>query len=327
MHSAAATVQLLHSNRLVESIRVVFESQAQALLKLTHRVGSECERAVELILGARGRVVICGMGKSGIIGKKIAATFASTGTPAFFVHPGEAYHGDLGMITDDDVVMLISYSGETDEVLKLLPYLKHIGAPIIALTGGMKSTLARHADVVLDVGIDKESCPNNLAPTTSTTATLVMGDALAVAMIHVRGFRPQDFARFHPGGSLGRKLLTRVSDVMHARFPTVATDASFKELVSAITRGRLGIVVALNARGELAGVITDGDLSRAMDAHHDTRGLCAADIMSRDPVTIAQDAMFSEAEEVMERHTITALVAVDDSGAPTGVLKIFDVQG
>jgi arabinose-5-phosphate isomerase len=224
-------------------------------------------------------------------------------------------------------VVLISYSGETDEILKLLPYLKHIGAPIVAMTGGLRSTLARHADVALDVGVEKEACPNNLAPTTSTTATLVMGDALAVALIGLRGFRPQDFARFHPGGSLGRKLLTRVRDVMHARYPAVNRDASFKEVVSAISRGRLGIAVVLGEHGELAGVITDGDLGRAMDAQPDTLRCTAGDIMSRQPLTIAQDAMFSEAEELMERHTVTALVALDEHGRPAGVVKIFDVQG
>jgi arabinose-5-phosphate isomerase len=320
-------VRQLRPTDSLHVVGAVFREQAEALGAIAGRVGAEVGTALELILCARGRVVICGMGKSGIIGRKMAATFASTGTPSFFVHPGEAYHGDLGMITSDDVVVLISYSGETDEVLKLLPYLKHVGAPIVALTGGVRSTLARHADAVLDVGVDKEACPNNLAPTTSTTATLVMGDALAVALIQMRGFRPQDFARFHPGGSLGRKLLTRVSDVMHARYPSVACEASFKEIVSAITRGRLGIAVALTNDGELAGVITDGDLGRAMEAHDDTRHLRAADIMSRDPVTIAQDAMFSEAEELMERHTVTALVAVDQRGMPTGVLKIFDVPG
>lgn len=325
--SPARAILAVHSDHLAALVKDVFQSQAQELLKVGERTGTECERAVRLILSARGRTVIVGMGKSGIIGKKIAATFASTGTPAFFVHPGEAYHGDLGMITSDDVVVLISYSGETDEVLKLLPYLKHVGAPIVAMTGGMSSTLARHSDVVLDVGIDKETCPNNLAPTTSTTATLVMGDALAVALIHLRGFRPQDFARFHPGGSLGRKLLTRVGDVMHTRYPTLTCDASIKEAVSALSRGRLGIAVVLDSDGHLAGVITDGDIGRAMDEDDDMRGRRAADIMSHGAITIAQDAMFSEAEELMERHTVTALIAVDERGRPAGVLKIFDVHG
>ena len=329
MHSAllpTAQVAVLHSEHLLVSVRDVFNVQAQALQEIGKRVGLECARAIELIIGSRGRVVISGMGKSGIIGKKIAATFASTGTPAFFVHPGEAYHGDLGMITGDDVVVLISYSGETEEVVKLLPYLQHVGAPIIAMTGGLKSTLARHADVVLDVAVDKEACPNNLAPTTSTTATLAMGDALAVALIRIRDFRPHDFARFHPGGSLGRKLLTRVKDAMHAKYPTVSPHATFKQVVSAITRGRLGITVVLGDDGELAGVITNGDLGRAMEAHDDTRGLRASAIMSALPLTVPQDAMFSEAEELMERHAVTALVAVEAKGRPVGVVKIFDVH-
>ncbi|HEY8360768.1 MAG TPA: KpsF/GutQ family sugar-phosphate isomerase [Ramlibacter sp.] len=325
--SAAYRVSTLFPDRLVGVFRNVFEAQAEELLKVGRRAGQECERAAELILSIRGRTVVCGMGKSGIVGKKIAATLASTGTPSFFVHPAEAFHGDLGMITSDDVVVLISYSGETDEVLRLLPYLQHVGAQIIALTGVLKSTLARNAHVVLDVGIEKEACPNNLAPTTSTTATLVMGDAIAVALMHLRGFRAQDFARFHPGGSLGRKLLTRVRDVMHDRYPTVTRDAGFKAVVSAISRGRLGIALVVDGDGMLAGVITDGDLGRAMEAHDDTRHLCAADMMSRRPFTISQEAMFSEAEEIMNRHTVTALVAVDGSGAPAGVLKIFDVHG
>lgn len=325
--SAAPTVSTLHPERLLGEIRGVFEVQAQELIKVGRRAGQECERAAELILSVRGRTVICGMGKSGIIGKKIAATLASTGTPSFFVHPGEAFHGDLGMITADDVVVLISYSGETDEVLRLLPYLQHVGAPIIALTGGMKSTLARNSHIVLDVSVEKEACPNNLAPTTSTTATLVMGDAIAVALMHLRGFQARDFARFHPGGSLGRKLLTRVRDVMHVRYPAVAEDAPFKEVVAAISRGRLGITLVLDAAGTLAGVITDGDLGRAMEAHDDTRDLRASDMMSRRPLTIAQESMFSEAEEIMNRHTVTALVAVDAGGSPVGVLKIFDVHG
>ncbi|WP_119156703.1 KpsF/GutQ family sugar-phosphate isomerase [Caldimonas tepidiphila] len=303
----------------------VFRDQAAALLAIADRLGREVAAAVDLILSARGRVIICGMGKSGIIGRKIAATFASTGTPSFFVHPGEAFHGDLGMIRSDDVVVLISYSGETEEVLKLLPYLQHVEAPIIALTGGANSTLARHAKVTLDVGVAKEACPNNLAPTTSTTATLAMGDALAVALIQIRGFQPHDFARFHPGGSLGRKLLTRVRDVMHRPLPSVAPEASFKEIVSAITRGRLGIVAVQSAAGTLAGVITDGDLRRAMEAHDDIRSLAARDIMSSRPVTIAEDAMFSDAEALMESRQITALIALDTTGAPSGVVKIFDV--
>ncbi|MFZ2652304.1 MAG: KpsF/GutQ family sugar-phosphate isomerase [Burkholderiaceae bacterium] len=321
---APTAVVALRPGRLAAVMQSVFEAQAKALEQNATRIGAACERAVETIVSARGRVVVCGMGKSGIIGRKIAATFASTGTPSFFVHPAEAYHGDLGMITGDDVVVLISYSGETDEILKLLPYLRHVRSPVVAITGGLQSTLARHADVVLDVSVEKEVCPNNLAPTTSTTATLVMGDALAVALIELRGFAPQDFARFHPGGSLGRKLLTRVSDVMHASFARVAPEASFKQVVSAVSRGRLGIATVLGSDGELAGVITDGDLGRAMNTHDDTRGLFARDIMSAPPLTIAAGAMFCDAEVLMEQRKVTALVAVDDAGLPVGILKIFD---
>ncbi len=306
-------------------IRQVFTEQALALQSIAARVGDEVTQALDLILSSPGRVIVSGMGKSGIVGRKMAATFASTGTPSFFVHPGEAYHGDLGMITRHDVVILISYSGETDEILKLLPYLKHVGAPIIAITGGRESTLARHASVVLDVFVEKEACPNNLAPTTSTTATLVMGDALAVALIYIRDFQPQDFARFHPGGSLGRRLLTRVRDVMHRGLPYVAPGEEFRHVVSAITRGQLGIAVVLDALGDLAGVITDGDLRRAMALHDDIRALRASDMMSAKPLVIAEDAMFTDAQRLMDERQITAVVAVDACGKPVGVVKIFDI--
>ncbi|MDB5818323.1 MAG: KpsF/GutQ family sugar-phosphate isomerase, partial [Rhizobacter sp.] len=290
------TVQHLRPATTLSAVSFVFEQQAAALHSIASRIDESASRALDLILSARGRVIVSGMGKSGIIARKIASTLSSTGTPAFFVHPAEAYHGDLGMIGVDDVVILISYSGETDEVLKLLPYLKHIDAPVIAITGGLASTLARHASSVLDVRVDKEACPHNLAPTTSTTAALVMGDALAVALMEMRSFRPQDFARFHPGGSLGRKLLTRVCDVMHVAFPRVSPRASFKQVVAAVTRGRLGIAVVVLDDGGLHGVITAGDLGRAMDANDDTRHLTAVDFMSAHPLTVAPHLMFGQAQ-------------------------------
>lgn len=321
----SATVRHLQSSESQDLVRQVFTEQALALQAIAARVGDEVTRALELIQSSPGRLIVSGMGKSGIVGRKMAATFASTGTPSFFVHPGEAYHGDLGMITGHDVVILISYSGETEEVIKLLPYLQHVGAPIIAITGGRASTLARHASVVLDVSVDKEACPNNLAPTTSTTATLVMGDALAVALIHIHNFQPQDFARFHPGGSLGRRLLTRVRDVMHQALPSVAPQDEFRQVVSAITRGQLGIAVVLDAACGLAGVITDGDLRRAMERHGDMRALRASDMMSPKPLTVADDAMFNDAQRLMEERQVTAVVAVDERGKPVGIVKIFDL--
>lgn len=321
----SARVRQLQPRESQSFVQQVFLEQSAALQSIAARVGGEINEALELILSAPGRVVVSGMGKSGIIGRKMVATFASTGTPSFFVHPGEAYHGDLGMITGHDVVILISFSGETEEVLKLLPYLQHVAAPIIAITGGRDSTLARHASVVLDVFVEKEACPNNLAPTTSTTATLVMGDALAVALIHIRDFQPDDFARFHPGGSLGRRLLTRVCDVMHRPSPCVAPGDDFRHVVSGITRGHLGIVVVLDEAGDLAGVITDGDLRRAMERHTDILALCARDIMSVTPLVVAQDAMFNDAQKLMEERQVTAVVAVDETGKPVGIVKIFDV--
>lgn len=308
--------------------RRVFEDQAQALLKIGARLGPEFEQAVELMFNTRGRVMISGMGKSGIIGRKMAATLASTGTSAFFVHPGEAYHGDLGMFKGIDTAILISYSGETEEVIRLIPSLRHFGAPIIALVGRPDSTLGRNADIVLDVSVEREVCPNNLAPTTSTTATLVMGDALAVALIHKRDFKPQDFALYHPGGSLGRRLLTRVKDVMHKNVPQVAETAPVVDVIESMTRGGLGLTVvhADGAPARMVGVITDGDLRRALLAQKNIYEMKAGEIMSRNPKKISDDDMFATAEKAMLEWSITALLATDETGAVSGVLKLLDAK-
>lgn len=313
-------------NKVIDAAQDVFFQQAAALNAIGDRLGSAFMQAVDLCLQCQGRVIISGMGKSGIVGRKIAATLSSTGTASHFVHPGEAYHGDLGMIQSGDVVILLSYSGETDEVLKLLPYLKHIDAKIIALTGEVNSTLARNAEVTLSVQVEKESCPNNLAPTTSTTATMAMGDALAVALIHMRDFQPQDFARYHPGGSLGRKLLTRVQDVMHSPLPSNLPSDSFKKVVSAITQGCVGITAVCSEQGELLGVITDGDLRRAIEKHEDLKQLTAGDIMHTAPVTIGADAMFANAESLMVSSKLSSIIAVDAAGKPVGVVKFFDAS-
>lgn len=304
--------------------RSVLLQQSQALYAIGNRLNSSFDAAVQLCLFSKGRVIISGMGKSGIVGRKIAATLSSTGTPSHFVHPGEAYHGDLGMITPHDVVILLSYSGETDEVLKLLPYLHHSGIKIIALTGSDESTLAQNADVHLSVEIDKESCPNNLAPTTSTTATLAMGDAIAVALIHLRNFKPTDFAKFHPGGSLGRKLLTRVRDVMHHPIANNKLQDSFKKVISSITQGCMGITVVLADNGKLLGVITDGDLRRAIENNSDLKKLTANSMMNPEPVSISQDEMLTVAEEMMISRKISTLIACDAEGYPVGVVKFFD---
>lgn len=299
--------------------------EIEALKRMRDRLDSRINEAVELILAMQGRVVVVGMGKSGIIGQKIAATLASTGTPAFFVHPGEAFHGDLGMIKPIDVALLISNSGETEEVLRVLPFLQYQQNKMIALTGKMESTLAQYAHVALDVGVEREACKNNLAPTSSTTNTLAMGDALAVALTVKRDFQPEDFARFHPGGSLGRRLLTRVCDVMHKDpLPVCAPDASFRDVVNSITYGRLGLTLVMD--GEmLKGIITDGDLRRAFEAQDEVKNLTAAQLMSPNPLTIAANTRFADAEAFMREKKVGALVVQDAQGSTVGVLQIYSM--
>lgn len=297
-----------------------------ALKAMRQRLDHRINKAVEMVLEMRGRVVVVGMGKSGIIGQKIAATLASTGTPAFFVHPGEAFHGDLGMIKPIDVALLISNSGETEEVLRILPFLQYQKNKIIAMTGKMQSTLAQHADVVLDVGVEREACKNNLAPTSSTTNTLAMGDALAVALTEKRNFQPEDFARFHPGGSLGRRLLTRVQDVMCKEpLPVCAPTSSFREVVNAITYGRLGLTLVMDDE-VLCGIITDGDVRRAFDTYEDVKSLHAEKIMTANPLTITADTRFADAESYMREKKVSALVVQDTAGKTVGVLQIFGLK-
>ncbi|MDO4968672.1 MAG: KpsF/GutQ family sugar-phosphate isomerase [Comamonadaceae bacterium] len=297
-----------------------------ALKAMRQRLDHRINQAVEIVLEMRGRVVVVGMGKSGIIGQKIAATLASTGTSAFFVHPGEDFHGDLGMIKPIDVALLISNSGETEEVLRILPFLQYQKNKIIAMTGKMQSTLAQHADVVLDVGVEREACKNNLAPTSSTTNTLAMGDALAVALTEKRNFQPEDFARFHPGGSLGRRLLTRVQDVMCKEpLPVCAPTSSFREVVNAITYGRLGLTLVMDDE-VLCGIITDGDVRRAFDVYEDVKSLHAEKIMTANPLTINADTRFADAESYMREKKVSALVVQDTAGKTVGVLQIFGLK-
>ncbi|EHK60270.1 KpsF/GutQ family sugar-phosphate isomerase [Halomonas sp. GFAJ-1] len=301
----------------------VFEVQARALEAAATRLNGSFDQAVNMILETPGRVIISGMGKSGIIGNKMAATLASTGTPSFSVHPAEAYHGDLGMFTADDVVVLISYSGETEEVIRLIPSLRHFGVKTIAMVGNPDSTLGRNCDLVLDVSVEREACPNNLAPTTSTTVTLAMGDALAVALIERRDFQPHDFAVFHPGGSLGKRLLTRVKDVMHTELPICAPHDNMKEVIMTITQVGLGIAVVVD-RGTIKGVITDGDLRRTLFNHDSFDGLTAASVMTPSPLTINQMEMFADAENIMLKAKVTSLLVVGEEGALSGVLKLQD---
>jgi arabinose-5-phosphate isomerase len=280
------------------------------------------EQAIDAIISTRGRTIICGMGKSGIVGKKIAASFASTGTPSFFMHPGEAFHGDLGMVKPEDVFIAISNSGETDEVIKLLPFLRDNGNFVIAITGKEQSTLARAAHCHLNIAVPKEACPYQLAPTSSTTATLVMGDALAICLMDQRGFKPENFARFHPGGSLGRRLLGKVADEMSREsLPVVRLHSLLSEIIAVISQGCLGLAVVVTDKGEVQGVITDGDLRRAMARYgKDAFDLCAETIYSANPVTISPYASTAQAYDLMEQHQISALIVMD-KGQLVGILK------
>ena len=298
--------------------------QARALIKMAEDLGGEFEKAVQLILNTQGRVVVCGMGKSGLVGQKITATFASTGTPSFFLHPAEAFHGDLGMLTRDDLLILISYSGETGEMINLLPSLKHFGNNIIAMVGDVQSTLAKHSDVILSVKVAREVCPNNLAPTTSTLATMGMGDALAVALIKQRNFQAEDFARYHPGGSLGRRLLTRVEDIMlRDNLPTAGPHELLKDAVLTISEGRLGLIVIIENQ-QVLGIVTDGDLRRAIVAQVDINVSKVSDIMTANPVSIQPDMMLVDAEAMMLERKIKALIVTNKDNTMVGILDIFD---
>ncbi|MEZ5608564.1 MAG: KpsF/GutQ family sugar-phosphate isomerase [Burkholderiaceae bacterium] len=302
--------------------------EADAVQALAQRLGDGFVRALQLMLDVRGRVVVMGIGKSGHVGRKIAATLASTGTPAMFVHPAEASHGDLGMIKAVDVVLAISNSGESEELNVVVPLVRRLGAPLVAMTGHTDSTLAHHADVVLDSGVEKEACPLNLAPTASTTAQLALGDALAVALLDARGFKPEDFARSHPGGALGRRLLTRVLDLMRAGddVPRVGPDTGFGELMREMTRKGLGASAVVDAAGRVLGVFTDGDLRRLVETGRDLRALTAREVMHAQPRTIDQNALAAMAAEQMERHRITVLLVTDDAGHLVGAINTNDLM-
>ncbi len=308
--------------------REVLETEAAAVQRLVGRLGDAFVAAHDAILAAKGRVVVTGMGKSGHVGGKIASTFASTGTPAFFMHPGEASHGDLGMIVADDVVLAISNSGESEEILRILPLIKRRGAKVVAITGRPQSTLAREADVHLDAGVEKEACPMNLAPTASTTAVLALGDALAVALLESRGFGSDDYALAHPGGALGRKLLLHVADVMHAgeRLPRVPEGATLKEAILEMSQKGLGMTAIVDAEGRVAGLFTDGDLRRTLERHDDIRGLRVAEVMTRNPRTIGPGRLAAEAAQVMQAHHVSGrLLVVDESNRLVGALHVDDL--
>ena len=315
-------------DQALQLARETLDIEAQALMGLKSRLDSRFAQAVQMMLNVKGRVVVTGMGKSGHIGSKIAATLASTGTPAMFVHPGEASHGDLGLIKAVDIVLAISNSGESDELVSILPVLKRQGVPLIAMTGGMNSALAKHADVVLDSSVDKEACPLNLAPTASTTAQLALGDALAVALLDARGFKAEDFARSHPGGSLGRRLLTHVEDVMRKgdQVPHVLPGASFTELMREMSQKGLGASAIVDEHHHILGVFTDGDLRRLIEKGVDLRALHAKDVMHANPRTVLHDALAVEAAELMEQFQITSVLVVNESGALCGALNSNDLM-
>lgn len=315
----------------IEQAKKVLRIEADAVARLIDRLDDNFERAVDLILNCRGRVVVTGMGKSGHIGNKIAATLASTGTPALFLHPAEGIHGDLGMVTKGDVVIALSNSGETEELSRMLPSLKRIGIKIVALTGNPASTLGKNSDVVIDVGVKEEACPLGLAPTASTTATLAMGDALAVVLLDRRGFKEEDFACYHPGGALGKRLLLRVRDVMHSgdAVPKVAEGTLIKDAIYEISSKKMGITAVVDGAGKLLGVVSDGDLRRWMERTEKTGenllAKKAGDIMTRNPKVIGAEALAGEAVAIMEGSSITCLLILDKDGRPEGVVHLHDL--
>ena len=308
--------------------RKTFEIEAAALTALAQRVGPEFAKAVCALLATRGRVVVMGMGKSGHIGCKIAATLASTGTPAMFVHPAEASHGDLGMITSADLVLVISNSGETQELTSILPLLKRQGVPRVVMTGNMQSTLAQYADITLDTSVMQEACPLNLAPSASTTAQLAMGDALAAALLDARGFKAEDFARSHPGGALGRRLLTHVSDVMRCgtQVPSVAPDTQFAELMREMSEKGLGASAIVDENHHVLGIFTDGDLRRLIEKGADLRKCTAGEVMHANPCTLSSTSLAVDAVALMEQHRINCVLVVDESGALCGALNTNDLM-
>ncbi|MCD6008324.1 KpsF/GutQ family sugar-phosphate isomerase [Halomonas sp. IOP_31] len=309
------------------SARRTLKLEQQAIATLIGKLSDDFDRACRLILACQGRVVVTGMGKSGHIARKIAATLASTGTPAFFVHPGEASHGDLGMITARDVVLALSNSGETQEITALLPLLKRMGTPLISMTGRPASAMACHAEAHLDASVEREACPLDLAPTASTTAALALGDALAVALLEARGFTAEDFALSHPGGTLGRRLLLKVEDLMHSgeRLPRVALGSPLRDALLEISRKGLGFTCVIDDEGRLAGVYTDGDLRRTLDQHGDLRALRVDDVMTRGGKRIRADILAAEAVRLMEDNRITALAVVDGDDRPIGAIHMHDL--
>jgi arabinose-5-phosphate isomerase len=313
---------------ILDIAKRVLKVEADAVMSLTEKLNSDFEKAVEIIFESKGRVVITGMGKSGLVGKKIAATLSSTGTPAFFLHPAEASHGDLGMVTSDDVIIVISNSGETEELIGLIPFLKRFNVRLISMTGNPNSTLSKAADVALDISVREEACPMGIVPTASTTATMAMGDALAVALLSKRGFKEEDFAFYHPGGSLGKKLFTKVKDLMHfgSDLPYVLHDAPLISAVITISSKRLGVTIVNDADMRFLGIITDGDVRRGIEkwgkAFFDMK---AGEVMTKNPKTISEDELAAKALSIMEKYSITSLVVPDEKGRAKGIIHLHDI--
>jgi arabinose-5-phosphate isomerase len=315
------------ADKLVSQAKQVCKIEAEAMVAMSNRINSTFSEVVKKILTCNGRVIVCGMGKSGIIGRKISCTLASTGTPSFFMHPAEAFHGDLGMIKKEDILLLISYSGETEEILKIIPFLKENGNRIISMTGNANSTLANNSDYHLDISVEREACPHQITPTTSAAAALVMGDALAVVLIKERNLKAEDLARFHPGGNIGRRLLTTVADAMVKNsLPTVTKDACMKDVVGVITSGRQGVAIVVDKQQHVIGVITDGDLRRAMSKYENIFELKAEDIVTKNPKTISKDLKLYEAEKIFNRYEIVTLIVADEENRLLGLLQHYDIE-
>ncbi|MBR6722437.1 KpsF/GutQ family sugar-phosphate isomerase [bacterium] len=314
-------------SRINELANEVLDIEANSILRLKSNIGENFEKAIDILYNCKGRVIVTGMGKSGLIGKKIAATMSSTGTPSYFLHPAESTHGDSGVITRDDVIIAISNSGETQELMNLLPLIKRFGCPMIGMTGNLNSTLAKASEVVMDISVEREACPLNKAPTASTTATLAMGDTLAVCLMEKKGFTKEDFLMFHPSGKLGKGLTYKVVDLMITgdRMPVVSDSLSFTSVINTISEFKLGMAMIVDASGQLTGVLTDGDIRRTIIKHSDTSSLQVKDVMTVNPKRITSDAYAASALNLMEKFSITALAVVDENNIPVGVIHVHDL--
>lgn len=320
-------MSVMSISKIIESAKEVLEIEANSILKMKDSIGEEFDKAIEILYNCKGRVIVTGMGKSGLIGKKIAATMSSTGTPAYFLHPAESTHGDSGVITRNDVIIAISNSGETQELMNLLPLIKRFGCPMIGMTGNINSTLGKTSDVVLDISVEKEADTLGKAPTASTTATLAMGDALAVCLMQEKGFTKEDFLMFHPSGKLGKGLTYKVKDLMITgeRMPIVSENESFQSVIKTISDYKLGMAMIINSSKQLAGVLTDGDIRRTIIKHNNTSSLSVSEVMTINPKRITEDAYAASALNLMEKYSITALAVVDENNIPVGVIHVHDL--